>query len=468
MLAPDDTPVRTRRRWRAAIVIVTVAGLVLRVAYVWFSRRGSDFGGDALYYHLAANLLADGEGFVHPYGHLNGIDVPGADHPPLYIVILALSSLLGIRSTTGHLLVSAIVGTAAIPLAAMVGKRMGARILDTARGGRAAGLVAAVLVAFYPNTWRYDGTLMSETVVVVSVLVVLLAVFWYLDGPTLGRMAVVGASLGLASLARSELLLLAAILLPLVAIARPWTSSDADGSIHRHRIAALLVGGLVAFVVVAPWPIYNLSRFDTPVLFTTNAGGTFAVANCDSVYAGPTLGYWDYLCGASVMEREGIDPLRQGAEADEVLRKEGITYMREHAGRLPVVVGARLGRITGLYAPFNQANLDVAVEDTPRPVALAGVWTYWVIAAVAIAGGILARRERLRLAVLLAPVVVVIAASAAFYATTRFRATAEPSLCILAALALVTGYDRWRNRDRQPPPEPVSEAAVVDGVAATN
>ncbi len=492
MPTSDETHTRTHRRWWIAVLIITVAGLALRVAYVWFWRTGEHLAGDALYYHQAANLLADGHGFEHPYGNLAGIDVPGADHPPLYIVYLAAFSLVGATTVKAHLLASALLGAVAIPLAAVAGRAfgtqasgsraradrvVGAPMADPVATGRRVGLVAAVLVAVYPNTWRYDGTVMSETMVVVTVLAVLVAALWYLEAPSAGRMAVLAVALGLASLARSELLLLAVILVPLIALARPWCSGgdvrggdERGGAANRaarpHRVAALLVGGSVAVAVIAPWPLYNLSRFDEPVLFTTNAGGTLAVANCDSVYRQPYLGYWDYSCGSTVLEREGIDPLRQGAEADGVLRREGLAYMRAHADRLPVVLAARLGRITGLYAPFHQADVDIWVDHVERPLSRLGVWTYWLVAPLAVAGGVLARKARLHLAVVVAPVVVVIVASVAFYATTRFRASAEPSLCILAAFALVAAADRgrrWRaERGSQPPPVAVEEDVSAD------
>ncbi len=55
---------------------------------------------------------------------------------------------------------------------------------------------------------------------------------------------------------------------------------------------------------------------------------------------------------------------------------------------------------------------------------------------LAVAGAVLLRRRREAVFPLLAPVVTVLATCALFYAATRFRATAEGALCLLAAVAL--------------------------------
>jgi asparagine N-glycosylation enzyme membrane subunit Stt3 len=62
------------------------------------------------------------------------------------------------------------------------------------------------------------------------------------------------------------------------------------------------------------------------------------------------------------------------------------------------------------------------------------------------AGAFLLRRRRHDLLVLLAPVALVLLMAAVTYGTTRFRFAAEPSLCILSAVALVTAAGALRER----------------------
>jgi hypothetical protein len=76
------------------LAAVAVIGLAVRVTYVLLEQRDIDFGGDARFYHDGANLLADGKGFISPFDHHKGHVVEAADHPPLYLVFLAIPSAL--------------------------------------------------------------------------------------------------------------------------------------------------------------------------------------------------------------------------------------------------------------------------------------------------------------------------------------------------------------------------------------
>jgi 4-amino-4-deoxy-L-arabinose transferase-like glycosyltransferase len=204
----EGGPATVTPRWfPVALALVALAGLILRVAYVWFWRRHAVFGGDPLYYHSGAKLLARGEGFVNPYAWVRHLTVQAADHPPLYLVYLAGFSFLGMTSITWHLLASTLLGAASVVVAGLTGREI---------AGPRAGIVAAVLVAFYPNTWRYDGMLLSETMVILVVLLTLWVAYRYWRRPSAGRLAAVGAMVGLGTLARSELILLTIFLvLPL-------------------------------------------------------------------------------------------------------------------------------------------------------------------------------------------------------------------------------------------------------------
>ena len=430
----DDRERGTSRSFAVGVAVVTAAGLTLRLAYIWFVRRNLVYGGDPYYYHASANLLADGKGFISPYALALGQHVQSADHPPLYVVFLAVFSMMGIRSVTGHLLVSGLLGAASIPMAALAGREI---------GGRKVGIAAALLVAFYPNVWRYDGMLISETLVIFLVTTALWLTYRYVRAPSWPRLTVLGVVVGLCALARSELLLLAPLLvIPLALATRsvPWAT----------RWRWLAVAGATCLAAVAPWLLFNLVRFDHAVLFTDNLGGTLVVANCDTAYYGANTGYWDYTCGAQALDRNGIGPYEPGGRTDQVFRQDALAYVRAHESRVPVVVLARLGRITGTFRPSQQMHLDIFLENTTDWVARAGAVTFYAVVALAVAGGVVLRRRRTAVYPLLVPVVVVLITTALFYAATRFRAAAEPSLCLLAAVALVAGWDRLRSGVSRP------------------
>jgi hypothetical protein len=111
--------------------------------------------------------------------------------------------------------------------------------------------------------------------------------------------------------------------------------------------------------------------------------------------------------------------------------------MKDHAGRLPVVVLARLGRLLDVYRPWDQGAFISAGEGRhPRATHL-GLVAYWLLVPFAICGALLLRRRREpALAILLTPVVLVLAVGVVTYGSTRFRFAAEPALVVLGAVAV--------------------------------
>ena len=168
--------------------------------------------------------------------------------------------------------------------------------------------------------------------------------------------------------------------------------------------------------------------FDRPVVISTNSGTLLAGANCDPAYHGPLLGLWRLDC---------IPPPRSRNEAAQAAswRRDGLDYARDHRGRLPVVLAARVLRTWDLFRPREQARYET-LEGRRVRVEEAGVAVYYVLALAAIAGAVLLwRRRRELLVVLLAPAVLVTLSSAAGYGVTRFRMAAEIGIVVLAAVA---------------------------------
>ena len=77
------------------LAAIAALGLAVRVAYTLLVAKDTSGIGDFFFYHGQANLLAEGKGFIHPLLHLDGITVPSAEHPPLWPVVLSVTSLIG-------------------------------------------------------------------------------------------------------------------------------------------------------------------------------------------------------------------------------------------------------------------------------------------------------------------------------------------------------------------------------------
>jgi 4-amino-4-deoxy-L-arabinose transferase-like glycosyltransferase len=437
--SPSPTP-----RWFGpALAAVVVGALAVRVAYVLISRRNFDPGGDAYFYHAGANLLADGKGFISPFFARVGLHRAAAEHPPLYVVFLAIPSVLGLKSVLTHLLWSCVLGTGTVWLVGLLGRAV---------GGARVGVMAAVIAALYPNLWAPDGMLQAETLSMFVVTATLLLAYRYWQRPSARRLVLVGFACGAGALARSELTLL----VPLVVVPLVWSTRDRA---WRERLRWLGAAIAASVIVVAPWTIYNVTRFEHPILLSAQIDPLLASANCDSVYYGDLQGYFDIRCAVAIAQKEGLTLHDDESQEDLVYRREAFAYVRANMSRLPVVEGVRLLRIVGLYKTSLYVHADALIEGRdPVWISWAALYSFWVLALLSIAGAVAWRRGRSSpgssppprppLYPLIAPVVVVLVTVLVTYASTRFRTTAEPSIAVLAAFAIDVAITATRSRTR--------------------
>ena len=439
-LVPEDG---TAAGWfRPALALVVAGALVFRVAYVLAYRRDFVPGGDAFFYHAGANLLAEGKGFIQPQFYVRyGLHRAAAEHPPLYLVFLAIPSVLGMKSVLAHLVWSCVLGTGTVWIVGLLGRAV---------GGARVGIVAAATAAVYPNLWAPDGQLQAETLSMFAAAVAILFAYRYWQRPSRRRLALVGLACGLGALARSELLLL----VPFVVVPLVWSTRDRT---RRQKWGWLATSVATALLVIAPWTIYNSTRFVHPVLLSAQFDPLLASANCDSTYYGDLQGYFDINCAIAIANTEGLNfpdgrPRYDESQEDIVYHRAAVDYVRGHVSRLPVVGAVRLLRIAGLYKTSLYVHADWYVEGRrPYWITWSGLYTFWLLALLSIAGAVVLRKRAHAppLYPLLAPILVVVVTVLITYASTRFRTTAEPSFVVLASLAIDTVIGRvllWRNR----------------------
>jgi hypothetical protein len=189
-------------------------------------------------------------------------------------------------------------------------------------------------------------------------------------------------------------------------------------------------------VVMAPWVAFNLSRFEEPVYLTHAFGFTLAAANCDATYHGTNNGFKDYNCVRDVVSAASLRPGMDPSERENAVRREALRYARANRDRLPVVVAARWGRIAGLFRPQQDIDLDVYFLLRERRVAESTMYSYYVVAGLAIGGALVLRRRRVPVFPLVAFPVIVLMAVALTFSQSRYRAPAEAALVVLAAVAV--------------------------------
>lgn len=439
----DDLPRRRFFRW---LLVIALVALVARVAYILVFKRDEPAIGDAIYYANQAIRLAEGRGFVHPFA-----GGPAADHPPLTALAMAPVAWVFGPSLLAQRLAMAVIGTLTVVGIGVLGRTVSGR-------GRI-GLLAAGLAAVYPNLWLNDGVVMSESIATLTIVAVFLTLYRANGRYTAGRLAVIGALCGLAILARAE----SAFLLPFVILPTVWFTSDRS---RWQRLGVVALAGLCAVAVVVPWSAYNLTRFEKPVLLSTNDGLTILGANCDTTYYGDGVGLWSFACPFTVPittpppVHEGCVPEPDDAwscadqsEVAAAFRTAGIDYVLNHKQRFPIVAAARVGRIWGVYAPgqmvdYSEGDLETTGEGREGWASWWGWVMWWAMVPASIYGAVvLHRRGRMVLPLVMTAAVITVTAIA-FYGLVRFRVPAEVAVVVLSAAALdAVGRRRRAGRD---------------------
>lgn len=428
---------------------------------------------DSMYYSAQATQLAQGTWFREIF-----VDRPGAEHGPLTSVLMALVSW-GDDPMPWQRLVTVVCGIATIAVIGLVGRRV---------GGPRVGVVAAAIAAAYPNLWMNDGLIMSESVSTLAVSVVLLAGLRVVAAPSPAAAALAGLAAGLAALARSELaLLVPGVALVLWTVLRPHAPSEARVSRPAEGLAATrgcadhtgapahsgrggpggtgvpdetggetggsapapatrrrwALAGLVvvtAVATMAPWMVFNLARFERPVLLTTNDGTTLLGSYCDDSFGGPGIGGWSLACVVAdpdyaMDEEPSVRSARQ--------RDLATTYARNHLWQLPKVLVARIGRTVDLYGLDSLVHQDVG-EERYRWASWAGIVSWWGLGLLAVVG--FRRLRGATRALLLLPCIAVAVTTVVFYGGHRIRSSMEPVVVVTASVAIVWLLERSEAR----------------------
>lgn len=447
MTAPPEvgTGAWERRFWPGT-ALLTLVGFLGRALYLVASKvdHESTFRqGDAFWYSSVAIATSDGHAFTNPF-----FGVPTADHPPFTVVVLTPVAWVFGSSTFAQRMAMVIVGAATIAVVAAAGRRL---------AGPRVGLVAGALCAASPALWINDVLIMSETLTAFAVAVVLLLGIRLAEAPTLRRAVALGAVCGLAALTRAETgLFLPLLVWPTLALAR-----DVD---LRQRVSRIAAATGATALVMAPWSIYNLTRFDEPVPISTNDGLTLLGANCAATYDGDILGGWviepcitefwatlddrkapgpssfpaDEPCPDTSQHRP---PCWDAATVSKLMRAEGLAYARHHLDELPRVVWARNGRVWGWYR-LDQAIGTGVAEGRTRWATRLGYWGAWAMVPLSALGAVVLRRRRVSLLPFGASLAIVVLVSTLFYGLARFRIPWDVASCLLGAVGIVAGADR--------------------------
>ena len=441
------------------LALICAAGLILRLAIVYQGRNHA-LSGDGFQYSAQAYLNAHGKWFVGIFG---SNPMPDALHPPLWTLLLTVWAWLGQHSWFSEQILAACVGTLTVGAVGLAGRRI---------AGIRVGLIAAGIAALYPGLWVYERALLSETLLLLGIAIMILLAYRFRGRPSAGFAVVLGVLCGLLALTRSEqILVFAFVIAPLILAVRQigW----------RRRIAWLALSALAVLVVVTPWTVYNLGRFQHPVLLSNNFGYAVDQGNCDITYYGALTGSYALHCQRPLPNESGD---HDQSVVNSKRLDQGLTYLNQHVGRLPVVLFAREGRAFGFWDPFQQVHLDAQWEGSTNGATLVGasyvstaVWVYrfalfgfWLLIIPAVAGVVVLRRRKVPVYPLLGFFAIVVLTVAVTYGEPRYRAAIEVPLVLLAAVGVSAAVRHKRGtassgRQGMAQPETNFVATLSDG-----
>jgi 4-amino-4-deoxy-L-arabinose transferase-like glycosyltransferase len=419
-------------RFGVKLALVALVALAIRILFIVIVAPSVPQLGDASAYHLLAENLAHGRGYIRPFDFQRlGLLHPTAEYPPLFPAMLSVAARLGVHSVDGQRIVCACIGAVTVTIVGLLGRHVATPTV---------GLIAAAIAAISPMLFLSESILMAETLYVALVAVMLLLAYQAIASPSYWRFVALGAVIGFAALTRAEGLLLGLILVI------PLCIRLVNTAVGRRVLFAMTAIG-IAVLVIVPWTARNAARFHSLVPISNNVATLVDGANCNATYGGTLVGLWRGSFagpnGSTVPQApacfEGFavaDPHFDEARVARTHLSDGLRYEQHHLGALPKVATVRVLRAWGLYAPNQQVDFE-SLEGRPRRWEWVGTVLDWILLPFAIAGVVLLARRRVPIWPLLSTVVAVTIVAALTYGLQRFRVAAEPAIYVGAAVALV-------------------------------
>ena len=374
---------RAARRWqgesresRLLTAILAVSVLLRAGAALYFGNDVTHLPGatDQLSYHNLALRLLDGHGFSfgEPWWPMTSAGEPTAHWSFLYtLYVAAVYAVTALSPLAARLVQAVIVGLLHPYLAYLLGGRV---------AGRSAGLAAAALTAIYVYFFYYSGTLMTEPFYITALLASLYLLLRLADaeGKEQWRWGLaLGLALGGAILLRQLFMLVT----PFLFLWLWWVR-------YRRRqplpVAATLLAGVVVAVMILPFTIRNVARYDSFVLLNTNAGFAFYMAN-HPVYGTrfqPILS--EQVGGYQQLIPEDIQPMDEAAQ-DRFFLSRGLGFVRDDPGRYVLL---SLSRIP-VYFTFWPLAGSGMISNLSRIASFGLMWPFMLAGMV-----IVLRRQR--------------------------------------------------------------------------
>ncbi|MEY2403064.1 MAG: hypothetical protein QOD38_615, partial [Acidimicrobiaceae bacterium] len=304
------------------------------------------------------------------------------------------------------------------------------------------GLIAAALLAVFPNAIYQVSTLQLETTFIflsTAALAVIVLHDWSAGLPSRSRLLAFGFVLGLSVLVRPfSLWFLVGVFFAALAVRAGW----------RRALMTALVPALVVVGMSIPWLIRNQIRMHAFIVTSTNTGDTLCLDRNMTAYGGFRFADHDGCVDPGLPEvprnagntRKAVSFVihHPAREALQIVRRAKFEFTDDHDG---IEATETLGR--GRFLTSGTRNLLSNVAD----------WYFYIVLALAILGMprlVLASRKRPEPRLALVALVALLAIPLLLWGNQRFHLPLYPYLVLLAAATVerVVRVGRNRSGDR--------------------
>jgi len=312
---------------------------------------------------------------------------------------------------------------------------------------RAVALTAGLIAALYWPFIYFEGEVLIEPIYITLVVLTLWRLARALARPTTLRLAIAGACLGLAALARPTILALVPVL-PFVFAAR------VDPKTARAWLRPALVVVAACVVVLLPATIHNYRAGGAFVPVTWSGGLNFYIGNNpesdgrSAMIPGATSpwmgGEDEALAIASALAGDSLS----AARASRFYSKLGASYFVTQPGQAATLMAKKLGMFWEGPERSNEKYLyffwdRFGLGRVPMP-------GFWLVAPLALAAMVRLWSRRRELALLYLFVLAYMVGVVVFFVVARYRLPVAPVLIVFASWTAVELVGAIRARRMKP------------------
>ncbi len=308
---------------------------------------------------------------------------------------------------------------------------------------RTTGLTAGGIVALYGPMIFFDGQVLASSLVVFAFTLVLLLTVRAMHCPTVTSWLWVGLAMGVAALARPNILLFAPVVIVGVIVAARPRRSWGTTALH------LLAGGLAMMLMIAPATLHNYRRNGEFILITDSGGLNLFLGN--NLHSLATLAVRPGYSWEHIRRMPHSDGLISRKKAERFF----VNRVSQYAKTNPGDFGKQIARKARLFFNATEVPRNVSPYFHRKFSSILSIlmwrtkffgFPFGLIAPLALVGVVMSCHNRPDRAITCGYIIACAASVILFFNASRYRLPIIPPLTIFAAWAAVDTYRRIRDK----------------------